>query len=144
MNDTLEPKTELTQEEYVARCFAEERQRIARMSEILETASRLAARLPRKSLDHLDINREGFNLYNHTHAEAVAAMAALGAGRWRKNINPVHATCVNYTAQIDGIEVCIWGAGAPGSCRIIEEEEHVPAHTVKRRKLVCTPEPALA
>lgn len=76
-------------------------------------------------------------LYNLTREETVEVMLALGAGKWRKAICPGNSTRIDYTAEVDGITVQIYGAPPPQTCQIVEEEIDVPAHKTIKRTLIC-------
>lgn len=77
------------------------------------------------------------------HEETVKLIRAVG-GKFKKEpgCNP-HS--IDYTGELDGIPVKAWCGEPPPSCRIVEVEELVPetlipAHIVKRKKMVCSPE----
>lgn len=79
-----------------------------------------------------------------THKEVIQVIKALG-GKWKKEVNAQLKETVDYTQDIDGMRVRCWQGQPPPSCRIVEVEEVIPAHTVqvpeqKRviRKMVCS------
>lgn len=78
-----------------------------------------------------------------SHKEVIQTIKAIG-GKWKKT--PGHEPGkIDYTTEIEGVEVKCWAGEPPPSCRIIEVEElipevTIPAHTKKVRKMVCAPE----
>lgn len=91
-----------------------------------------------------------FDIDALTREETVTVLASLRAGKWRKELNP-HTTepTINYHGEVNGIRVRLWASATPGTCRVEEYEETIPAQpeqVVKRKKLVCSDhaEPAAA
>lgn len=75
------------------------------------------------------------------HAETVKVIRAL-RGKWKKE--PVNENKITYETTVDGLQVRCWSGEPPPSCKLVEVEEHIPekvipAHTVKKTKLVCSP-----
>lgn len=75
------------------------------------------------------------------HKDIVQVIRTLG-GKWKKE--PVNENKITYATEIDGLQVRCWSGEPPPSCKLVEVEEHVPekvipAHTVKKTKLVCNP-----
>lgn len=75
------------------------------------------------------------------HKDTVKVIRAL-RGKWAKE--PANENKITYTTTIDGMQVRCWSGDPPPSCKLVEVEEHVPekvipAHTVKKTKLVCSP-----
>jgi hypothetical protein len=68
-------------------------------------------------------------------ASTLAIIRAIG-GRWVKNPS-TQGGRVDYTTKLDGKTVRIWAGEPPPSCKIVEREVHVPAHTEIIRELVC-------
>ncbi len=94
-----------------------------------------------------------------SHAEVIKVIRALG-GRWNKSLNQ-HAAppngarekgqSIDYNGTLDGMPVRCYAGEPPPSCRIVEVEEVIPAHTLpavperhipevrkKVRKMICT------
>lgn len=74
-----------------------------------------------------------------TREESKLALSLLGAGKWKKEINNGTTDTIDYTGKVNGIDVRLWAAGAPESCRVVEEEEVIPEKRIIRRRLVCNP-----
>lgn len=85
------------------------------------------------------------------HAEVIKVVKALG-GKWKKSKNGAKEGRVDYEQKIGPVEVRCWAGEPPPSCRMVEVEEEVPeqiipakpeeiipAHKVKRFKMICTP-----
>lgn len=77
------------------------------------------------------------------HKETIKLIKTIG-GKFKKEPGAKENT-IDYIGQLDGVPVKVWCGDPPPSCRIVEVEEHiperiVPAHTVKIKKMVCTPE----
>lgn len=104
---------------------------------LVERCGAIIRLLPESSLPGVCLSCGDLMLYNLTREHALEVMQSLSAGRWEKRICPGHTTRVDYTATIDGITVRIYGAEAPPTCRIVEEEVDVPAHKEIKRTLVC-------
>ena len=83
----------------------------------------------------------GLDFDHLPHKEIVKVIRALG-GKWTKE--SVNENKITYATEIDGLQVRCWSGEPPPSCKLVEVEEHVPekvipAHTVKKTKLVCSP-----
>lgn len=125
--------------EKIAELLHEQREHARKRLAKCDEAAAILAKLPIHLLDKVYIGSEQIDLDNLSHAQATEAMRALAAGRWERKPNGMTADTLDYAANVDGIAVRLWSAGAPESCRVVEYEETIPAHTVKRRKLVCNP-----
>lgn len=87
---------------------------------------------------------------NLPHAEVIKVIRTLG-GKYKKSKNSQEGK-IDYVGEVDGVTVRCWAGEPPPSCRMIEVEEYIPekvipahvepARTIKRLKMVCTPEPA--
>ena len=83
------------------------------------------------------------------HKDTIQVIKQLG-GKWKKSPNNVvdGGHKIDYVAEVDEVRVRVWAGEPPPSCRIVEVEEIIPAHTIpeqhvpeqKRivRKMVCT------
>lgn len=79
------------------------------------------------------------DLDNLNREEVSLAMHALSAGKWERSPSSTEG-CIDYTTKIQGVNVRLYAAAPPNSCRMIEVEEVIPAQPeriVKKRKLVC-------
>lgn len=82
-----------------------------------------------------------------SHPEIIKVVKGLG-GKWKKEKTYGKEGRVNYEQTIDGIMVRCWNGEPPPSCRLVEYEEVIPAHTVpehvvpeqrvKKFKMVCS------
>lgn len=80
-----------------------------------------------------------FDLNHLSREEVLEAMQCLKAGKWEKSASSMEG-CLDYKAEVLGVSVRLWGAAPPGSCRMVEVLEEVPAlpaTTRKVRKLIC-------
>lgn len=94
-------------------------------------------RLPFEIIPKCEIVTLRLIIYHCDREEALSAMTALRAGRWAKKLNSIDTTKIDYVATVDGVPVEVWGAAPPISCRIVETEVEVPAHTEIQRSIVC-------
>lgn len=87
-----------------------------------------------------------FDLDKCSREEVLEAMELLKAGKWKKS-NSSAEGCLDYSAEINGVTVRLWGAAPPGSCRMVELIEEVPAQPATTRvvrKLICSGDEAPA
>jgi hypothetical protein len=83
----------------------------------------------------------GLDFDHLPHAKVISVVRSLG-GKWKKT--PTGDNRIHYTAEIDGMTVRCYAGEPPPSCKLVEVEVHVPAqvipaHTVKKMKMVCHP-----
>lgn len=95
-----------------------------------------------------DLDKTGFDFSffggridfnNLKHEQIVHVMKVLKLGKWTKTSN-YNGTTIDYAADFHGKRVCCYAGEPPPNCKIVEVEVEVPAipaHTVKKNKLVC-------
>lgn len=110
--------------------------RISNLNHMREVLRKLPPQLLDKAVEYngqLDIE-------SLSREESVEVLRVLDAGRWEKSQNAGVPGTLDYNGIVNGVKVRLWAAGAPDSCRVVEEEEIIPEQRVIRRKLICTPE----
>lgn len=107
-----------------------------------ETAAKCApvfAMLSEGLKKRASITGDFLDLDHLTREEVSEAMHLLSAGKWKREPSSIDGH-IDYSATINGVNVRLYAAAPPNSCRMIEVEEIIPAQPeqiVKRRKLVC-------
>lgn len=89
-----------------------------------------------------DIYGGGIDFNRPSREECLQIIRAFRGGRWEKE-KGFDDDKLNYITIIDGVQLRLYGAPPPNSCRIVEELEHVPAqpaYTRVVRRVIC-PEP---
>lgn len=93
--------------------------------------------------NYVDIN-------NPTREQSVEVIKALGVGKWQKSASFV-AGKIDYvnTTFLPDTNIRLWSSEPPPSCKLVEYDELIPetvipAHTEKKFKMVCGPEPDTA
>lgn len=99
----------------------------------------------------------GLDFDNLPHDQVIKVIRTLG-GKWNKTKNEYAVApdrekgqSIDYQTKVDGMDVRCYAGAPPPSCRIVEIEEVVPAHTIpavperfvpettrKVRKMICT------
>lgn len=133
--DTREQRKEAAIEEVVSEARRNLQARLASLDAIKEVIRKLPVELISSCREFnctLDID-------NLTREQAVVALSALNAGKWQKSINSIDDGTLDYSGKVDGVNVRLWAAGAPESCRVVEVEEVIPEQRIIKRKLICTP-----
>lgn len=128
---------ERTQTEIAKETLAEIRTRFHRHLELCDVAETIMVRMPLDAIPNCSIVSDSLIIYNQDRSGALAVIRALG-GKWAKTLNRSNPERIDYTQTINGMEVQMWGAMPPESCRIITEEIEIPAHKKTKRTLVCS------
>lgn len=116
-------------------------ERLRKGLEFIEIFRAVLGRVPGSVLPKASVILDTLDFDHLTREEAVAVMTSVGAGRWAKSKNASSEIALDYTAQIEGATIRLWAAAPPGTCRVVEVEETIPAmpeQKVIRRKLVCS------
>lgn len=138
MTDTLIDWDEQTHTQKVETMLREFRGEANSMLSLADKCGALMEKIPSEALGGCAIVNGHLMVYGTSRDTALAVIRALSAGKWEKQLCYGHSHKIDYTATIDGVTVQIYATQAPPSCRIVEETEEVPAHTVTKRRLVCT------
>lgn len=94
-------------------------------------------KVPKEVLHKVSVILDSLDFDHLTREEAVAVMSSVQAGEWRKAQNDHFEASIDYTAVIEGVTVRLWAAAPPGTCRVVETTEEIPARTITHRKLIC-------
>lgn len=105
--------------------------------EQLDKMGAVVALIPQHLHGKLTLFGGTLDLNNLTREESVEAMRALPVGKWTKGINCGDETLIDYCGTIDSVNVRLWAAAPPDSCRVVEVEEVVPATIRTVKKLIC-------
>jgi len=80
--------------------------------------------------------------FDNCDREQIVRVVKAFPGRWDKSPNPSQQTRIDYETEFDGVKIRLWQGEPPPSCKLVEEEIEVPetivpAHKVKRVRMVC-------
>lgn len=117
------------------------REKIARMEAFLVAAEKVLLMLPVEIVEcHAHAVSDWVQLCNLDREQVSDCMRALSSenpiGKWNRKSSH-EGGMIDYEATINGIRVLIYAAPPPGSCRVVEEIVHVPAHDVTTRRVLC-------
>lgn len=128
----------LERAQIVAATLQEHRDALAYRAELLDKSAEIMAQLPLVTIGRCFVNDATLMIYGQqSHAEVMAILSALSAGKWEKKVNPSYPERLDYFTTINGVPIEIYAAEPPASCRIVEEIIDVPAHKETKRTLVC-------
>jgi hypothetical protein len=88
----------------------------------------------------IEIEEQRINITTKTREALVASLQIFG-GKWNKEKNTWEETVIDYVQEIEHpllytFTIVCKGAPPP-SCKIIEEDVEIPAHTIKRKRIEC-------
>ena len=122
----------------VARKIAEAKARYVAELDMLTRMAGVIDGLPEHIAEKCGIYNEYLDFNQLSREEAITVIGMLKAGKWTKSVNAYSPETIDYNTEIDGVKVRLWAAAPPGSCRVVEVEEELPATKIVRRKLICS------
>jgi hypothetical protein len=131
---------EQSKEEEIETVVSVTRQNLQMRLEKLDEIKEVMRKLPPNIISKCREFNGQLDIDTLTREEAIQVISYLGAGRWNKSVNHNYEAAIDYQGEVNGVQVRLWAAGAPESCRVVEVEETIPEQKVIRRKLICTPE----
>jgi hypothetical protein len=123
----------------IAQTLNEERDKLRAALEMTDKCAVLMESLPESIVPSCVVHHDTCELliFHLSREQVKEVLSCLHAGKWTKKICPGSKTRIDYDAEINGVKIQLYGTPPPESCRIIEREEEVPAHTRIVRELVC-------
>ena len=134
--DTNKTK-ECAEESLGQRRLAERRKELERLLALTVPMERLIAGLPPELSERCGVCSEWVQFSDLTRAEVQLALSVMRAGRWKKKVCHANPGKIDYEGVVDGVQVVIFYAEPPTSCRIVEEEVVIPEQRKMERRLVC-------
>lgn len=127
--------------DFVRGLLAQSRKELQERLASIDRMEGILLKLPREICHKMSVLAQQIDLDNLTRDEVETVLARLNAGKWTKTINGGYQDKIDYHGTVDGVPIRLWAAAPPGTCRVVEYEEEIPAQKVIKRKLVCSQTP---